>query len=58
MVTKCGVAVCLGEAGDVSTYETLILHGSERASAAVHRRVLQVGYAVDDFPGGLEWFGV
>lgn len=58
MVTKCGVAVCLAEAGDVWTYATPILHASERASAATHRRVLQVDYAVGDLPGGLEWLGV
>jgi hypothetical protein len=58
VVSKCGVAVCLAEAGDVWTYATPILHASERASAATHRRVLQVDYAVGDLAGGLEWHGV
>lgn len=58
VVTKCGVAVCLAEAGDVWSYATPILHASDRATAATHRRVLQVDYAVGDLPGGLEWLGV
>jgi ectoine hydroxylase-related dioxygenase (phytanoyl-CoA dioxygenase family) len=58
VVSKCGVAACLAEAGDVWTYATPILHASERASVVTHRRVLQVDYAVDDLPGGLQWLGV
>lgn len=58
VVRKCGVAICLAEAGDVWTYATPILHASERASAATHRRVLQVDYAAEDLPGGLQWLGV
>jgi hypothetical protein len=58
VVAKCGVAACLAEAGDVWTYATLILHASERASVATHRRVLQVDYAACNLPGGLEWLGV
>ncbi|WP_426026503.1 phytanoyl-CoA dioxygenase family protein [Brevundimonas sp. TSRC1-1] len=57
-VSRCGVAMCLAEAGDVWTYATPILHASDRASAATHRRVLQVDYAVGDLPGGLQWLGV
>lgn len=58
VVSKCGVAACLAEAGDVWTYATPILHTSERASVPTRRRVLQVDYAVDDLPGGLRWLGV
>lgn len=58
VVSKCGVAICLADAGDVWTYATPILHASERASAATNRRVLQVDYAVEDLPGGLQWLGV
>jgi hypothetical protein len=58
VVAKCGVAACLAQAGDVWTYATPILHASERATVATHRRVLQVDYAMDDLPGGLEWLGV
>lgn len=58
VVAKSGVAACLAEQGDVWTYATPILHSSERASVPTHRRVLQVDYAVDDLPGGLEWLGV
>lgn len=58
VVSRCGVAMCLAEAGDVWAYATPILHASDRASAAIHRRVLQVDYAVGDLPGGLQWLGV
>lgn len=58
VVSKCGVAACLAEAGDVWTYATPILHASERAAVATRRRVLQVDYSVDDLPGGLQWLGV
>lgn len=58
VVSKCGVATCLAEVGDVWIYATPILHASERASAATHRRVLQVDFAAEDLPGGLQWLGV
>ena len=58
VVSKCGVAICLAEPGDVWVYATPILHASDRASAATHRRVLQVDYAAGDLPGGLQWLGV
>lgn len=58
VVSKCGVAMCLAEAGDIWIYATPILHASDRASVATHRRVLQVDYAVGDLPGGLQWLGV
>lgn len=58
VVSRCGVAACLAEGGDVWTYATPILHASDRAAAATRRRVLQVDYAVDDLPGGLQWLGV
>ncbi|WP_284876970.1 phytanoyl-CoA dioxygenase [Brevundimonas sp. MEB006b] len=58
VVSKCGVAMCLAEAGDVWTYATPILHASDRASAVTHRRLLQVDYAVGDLPSGLQWLGV
>jgi hypothetical protein len=58
VVAKCGVKACLAAAGDIWTYATPILHASEKATIAAHRRVLQVDYAVGDLPGGLEWLGV
>lgn len=58
VVSACGVVACLAEAGDVWTYATPILHASERASVAMHRRVLQVDYCADQLPGGLDWLGV
>ena len=50
--------VCLAEAGDVWAYSTPILHASDRAAVPTRRRVLQVDFAVDELPGGLEWAGV
>jgi hypothetical protein len=50
--------VCLAAPGDVWAYSTPILHASDRAAAPTRRRVLQVDYAVDDLPYGLEWSGV
>lgn len=58
VVSKRGVVICLADAGDVWAYATPILHASARASAATHRRVLQVDYAPEDLPGGLQWLGV
>jgi ectoine hydroxylase-related dioxygenase (phytanoyl-CoA dioxygenase family) len=58
VVRRCGTAVCLAEAGDIWLYSTPILHCSEAASDPVHRRVLQVDFAVGDLPGGLTWLGV
>ena len=58
MVDRCGVVACLADAGDVWLYSTPVLHASDAATHAGHRRVLQVDYAVGDLPGGLEWLGV
>jgi hypothetical protein len=58
VVTACGVAACLAEAGDVWLYSTLILHASEAASEPRRRRVLQVDFATGELPGGLRWLGV
>lgn len=49
---------CLAHAGDVWAYRTLILHASDRAQAPARRRVLQIDYACEELPGGLEWRGV
>lgn len=58
VVSQCGSATCLAEAGDVWLYATPILHASERATAPTARRVLQVDYAAELLPAGLEWLGV
>lgn len=58
VVKTCGRAVCLAEAGDVWAYATLILHASEAARAPKRRRVVQIDYAVDELPNGLQWLGV
>jgi len=58
VVRQCGVITCLAEAGDVWLYATPILHASDAAVEPLHRRVLQVDYAADWLPGGLEWLGI
>jgi hypothetical protein len=58
VVGQRGVAVCLAAAGDAWLYSTPILHASEAAKTPSRRRVLQIDYAMEDLPGGLEWLGV
>ena len=58
IVRRCGTRACLAEAGDVWLYATPILHASEAASAPTSRRVLQVDFAAETLPSGLEWLGV
>lgn len=50
--------VCLAEAGDMWVYSTPILHASERATRPGRRRVVQVDYAANALPPGLDWIGV
>lgn len=57
VVQACGVVTCIAEAGDVWLYATPILHASEASRLPGHRRVLQVDYAAEELPGGLEWLG-
>lgn len=57
-VRRRGTRVCMAEAGDVWLYATPILHASEAATAPAHRRVLQLDFAAEELPGGLEWLGV
>jgi len=49
---------CLATPGDAWAYSTPILHASDRAATPDRRRVLQVDFAADDLPHGLEWSGV
>jgi hypothetical protein len=58
VVADCGVFTCLADRGDVWLYATPILHASEASKVPLRRRVLQVDYAMDDLPGGLEWAGI
>ncbi len=58
IVRDCGTRTCIAAAGDVWVYATPILHASDAASVPTHRRVLQLDFAADDLPGGLEWLGV
>ncbi|WP_376707178.1 phytanoyl-CoA dioxygenase family protein [Bradyrhizobium japonicum] len=55
VVRGCGTVVCLAEPGDVWLYATPVLHASDAAIAPMHRRVLQVDFAVGELPCGLEW---
>jgi hypothetical protein len=58
VVRRCGTAVCLANEGDVWLYSTPILHASEAAADPLRRRVLQVDFAHQELPGGLEWQGL
>ncbi|MBB4154013.1 hypothetical protein GGQ80_001923 [Sphingomonas jinjuensis] len=55
VVTRCGEAICLADAGTMWFYATPILHCSARSTGDRHRRVLQLDFAVGDLPGGLVW---
>lgn len=58
IVRRCGAATCFAQAGDIWLYATPILHASEPATAPTRRRVLQLDFAAEELPGGLEWLGV
>ena len=58
VVSCCGTAACVAETGDIWLYATPVLHASEAATAPTSRRVLQVDYAAEGLPYGLEWLGV
>jgi hypothetical protein len=58
VVRQCGTRACLAKAGDVWLYATPILHASDAAASPARRRVLQVDYAAEALPYGLEWLGV
>lgn len=58
VVRRCGTVACLAEPGDIWIYATPILHASDAAVAPSHRRVLQVDFAAEQLPGGLDWLGV
>jgi hypothetical protein len=58
VVRECGTITCLAAAGDIWLYATPVLHASNAAAAPLHRRVLQVDYAIGQLPGGLKWLGV
>lgn len=57
-VEQCGVTACLARRGDVWVYATSILHASAASEAGMRRRVLQVDYAGEELPGGLNWAGL
>lgn len=57
-VRRCGVFACVARRGDIWAYATPILHASGAARGDRRRRVLQIDYAADALPGGLEWLGV
>lgn len=58
VVARSEIFACLAERGDVWLYRTLILHASAAASRPQRRRVLQVDYAAQPLPHGLEYLGM
>ena len=58
VVERCGIEVCLADAGDIWLYSTPILHASAAASRPARRRVFQIDFAGIDLPSPLQWLGV
>jgi hypothetical protein len=58
VLAECGAVACLARAGDVWIYATPILHASEASARPARRRVLQIDYAAQDLPHGLNWLGI
>jgi hypothetical protein len=58
VVRRRGIRACVAAAGDIWAYATPILHASDAAAEPTHRRVLQLDFAAEELPGGLEWLGV
>ena len=58
VVRRCGVQACPAKEGDIWLYSTPILHASESAGLPARRRVLQIDYAAESLPGGLQWSGI
>lgn len=58
VVADSRVHACIAERGDIWMYATPILHASDAAVRPARRRVLQIDFAAQALPGGLEWLGV
>jgi ectoine hydroxylase-related dioxygenase (phytanoyl-CoA dioxygenase family) len=58
VVARTEAIACLADRGEVWLYRTLILHASAAAAAPRRRRVLQVDYAAQPLPDGLEFLGI
>ncbi len=57
-VRQRGILRCIAKAGDIWLYATPILHASKIAAVPARRRVLQLDFAAEDLPGGLDWLGI
>lgn len=58
VVRRSGIRACLAQAGAVWLDATPILHASQPAAAPTRRRVLQIDFAAEDLPEGLERLGI
>lgn len=58
VVADANVVACLADRGDAWLYRTLILHASAATMEPRRRRVLQVDYAAQALPDGLEFLGL
>ncbi len=54
-VARREFVVCTVEPGDLVVMRPLLLHASDRAIQATHRRVVHFDLASGSLPGGLEW---
>lgn len=48
--------VCTVPRGGILAFHSLLLHASSPAQVPAHRRVVHLEFAVDQLPGGLEWY--
>ena len=46
---------CLVERGGILAFRPLLLHASSPATAAAHRRVVHIEFAIDELPEPLRW---
>ncbi len=51
-----GEGVCEARRGDVLVMSPLILHGSPRAEAPGHRRIVHVEFSSRELPKPLAWY--
>ncbi len=58
VVKKSEIVECLAVRGDLWAYSTPILHASDASTSAGRRRVLQIDWANQKLPGGLQWCGI
>ncbi|MFB2923598.1 phytanoyl-CoA dioxygenase family protein [Aerosakkonema funiforme] len=54
---KENAVTCPVYSGGVLVMKPLLVHASQPAKQASHRRVIHIEFAAEELPGGLEWYG-